>query len=621
MKKLVNYALLCIIVYLWFLNSGESFPASKIKWNYSNYVENEVKQNGILQKDFMYEKLKKTQEMKSTLKSSSDLFHNFFHFFNIKKLIKTIGGRIEMSSLCLSCKFAIALLQRHAKTGATEDEIGALVNRVCTMFHIEKPRVCAGLTKLFKREVTLVLANVTLDPNEFCGVLIGHECGKVVNPLHNWTVPMTPFPKPDVKPIHPPFPGAPVTYVLHLSDTHLDPLYKEGSNANCGEPLCCREASSKPLQPSDVAGPWGDYRNCDTPLRTLENMLSHINKTHKVDYVIWTGDIPPHDIWNNTRDEAAYLLHAVSKIIHKHFGHIPIFPALGNHESSPVNSFPMPEIKGNDSISWLYNEVVRAWSPWLPGSRSTLGLGAYYSVPVYLGFRIISINMNYCNTLNWWLLLNSTDPANELHWLVTELQMAEDRGEKVHIIGHIPPGEPDCLSVWSRNYYEIINRYESTVTAQFFGHTHRDEFEIFYDASSGEKRPTNIVYIGPSVTTYDSVNPGYRIYTVDGNYPQSSRAVLDHETYYLNLTEANLYNKPKWRLEYSAKKTYNMTSLVPSEWDALTKRFEMDDALFQKFYRFYNKLSDYPFPACDKDCKSIMLCRLRRGQAGKPLVC
>ena len=69
----------------------------------------------------------------------------------------------------------------------------------------------------------------------------------------------------------------------------------------------------------------------------------------------------------------------------------------------------------------------------------------------------------------------------ELQWLINELQAAEFNEEKVHIIGHIPPGHSDCLKVWSRNYYLIINRYESTVTAQFFGHTHYDEFELFYD--------------------------------------------------------------------------------------------------------------------------------------------
>lgn len=53
-------------------------------------------------------------------------------------------------------------------------------------------------------------------------------------------------------------------------------------------------------------------------------------------------------------------------------------------------------------------------------------------------------------------------------------------------VGHIPPGASDCMKVWSRNYYEIVERYENTITGQFFGHTHADEFEMFYDA--GDKR-------------------------------------------------------------------------------------------------------------------------------------
>lgn len=96
--------------------------------------------------------------------------------------------------------------------------------------------------------------------------------------------------------------------------------------------------------------------------------------------------------------------------------------------------------------------------------------------------------------------MNSTDPSTELQWFIYELQSAEFNGEKVHVIGelvrflflwrgieldwilgHIPPGHSDCIKIWSRNYYAIINRFESTITAQFFGHTHFDEFEIFFD--------------------------------------------------------------------------------------------------------------------------------------------
>ena len=54
--------------------------------------------------------------------------------------------------------------------------------------------------------------------------------------------------------------------------------------------------------------------------------------------------------------------------------------------------------------------------------------------------------------------MNSTDPDNQLQWLVQQLSQAELDGDKVHIIGHIPPGNTFCLEVWSSVYYKIVNR-------------------------------------------------------------------------------------------------------------------------------------------------------------------
>ena len=64
-------------------------------------------------------------------------------------------------------------------------------------------------------------------------------------------------------------------------------------------------------------------------------------------------------------------------------------------------------------------------------------------------------------------------------------------------------------------------RYENTITGQFFGHTHKDQFEMFYDEAT-LKRPLGIAYIGGSVTPYGGQNPSYRVYEVDGNYTDTS---------------------------------------------------------------------------------------------------
>ena len=321
--------------------------------------------------------------------------------------------------------------------------------------------------------------------------------------------------------------------------------------------------------------------------------------------------------------------------------------------------------------------------------------GAYYSMRPRPGVKIISLNMNYCNNQNWWLLLNSTDPADELTWLMNELQTSELINEKVLLIGHIPPGSNDCLQVWSSNYYRIVNRYESTITAQFFGHTHQDEFQLFYEEEEprfNEKgqlvadnpwhtmaaeyiekefgpdveskppkrkndkyeneisenkngtvheykifesyRPTSVAYIGPSATTFGGVNPGYRIYTLDADTFQ----VIDHETYYANLTAANLdaintranhgsyflrTQEPslKFELSYRAKDMYKFTNLSPIAWHRLIVEMVSNEELFKSFETLFFNRSDNFKRCTDNVCKADILCRLISGKAHDYNIC
>lgn len=535
--------------------------------------------------------------------------------FNLKQVVQEVETSVMSKVSCTACKAGVGLLQHYIRIGKTRDDIVKITYQFCVSLNIQPARVCEGITELFGGEVVYVLKRLTLSAEEICSFVIGDACGDVYNPYHEWEIIFPPVPKPVITPLVAPTPGAPTFKVLHLSDTHFDPYYQEGTNADCKEPLCCRLTNGPALSPQSAAGRWGDYRKCDTPRRTVDHMLQHISSTHPdIDYILWTGDLPPHDVWNQTREENLMVLKETVAQLTDTFPGIPIFPALGNHESAPVNSFPPPFIKNDFAISWLYDEVDSQWRQWLPSSVSnTVRRGAFYSVLVRPGFRIISLNMNYCNNKNWWLLLNSTDPAKELQWFIYELQSAEFSGEKVHVIGHIPPGHSDCLKVWSRNYYHIINRYESTITAQFFGHTHFDEFELFYDRND-LSRVTNIAYVGPSVTPYYDLNPGYRIYYVDGDHKSTTRAVVDHETWVMNLKEANLYNYPIWYQLYSTRSAYQMPSLLPQDWDNLLNKLTSDTKLFDLYYKHYWKNSPVR-PACDAECKKRMLCDLRSGRS------
>lgn len=59
---------------------------------------------------------------------------------------------------------------------------------------------------------------------------------------------------------------------------------------------------------------------------------------------------------------------------------------------------------------------------------------------------------------NRWLIYEDKDPYGQLQWMTDVLLQAEQNGEMVHIIFHLPPGEVNCFTTWSHEYRRIIER-------------------------------------------------------------------------------------------------------------------------------------------------------------------
>lgn len=93
--------------------------------------------------------------------------------------------------------------------------------------------------------------------------------------------------------------------------------YDVGSAADCKEPLCCRNNSGSPNLSRRKAGHWGTYGKCDLPLWTVENLLENAAKAGPWDWVYWTGDIPAHNVWSQTREQQLSELTVISRLIHK----------------------------------------------------------------------------------------------------------------------------------------------------------------------------------------------------------------------------------------------------------------------------------------------------------------
>ena len=57
------------------------------------------------------------------------------------------------------------------------------------------------------------------------------------------------------------------------------------------------------------------------------------------DYVIFTGDIPPHNVWNQTRSDQTSAMNVLTKYLKTYLPDKIVYNTLGNHESAPVDRY------------------------------------------------------------------------------------------------------------------------------------------------------------------------------------------------------------------------------------------------------------------------------------------
>ena len=88
---------------------------------------------------------------------------------------------------------------------------------------------------------------------------------------------------------------------------------------------------------------------------------------------------------------------------------------------------------------------------------------------------------------------------------------------------------------------------------------------MYFDGANPKNRATHTAFVAPSLTTYSRINPAYRIYTIDGNYPGSSFTVIDEENYWANLTEVNINDKLEFKLEYNKRVSFPSRASLSSE--------------------------------------------------------
>lgn len=543
-------------------------------------------------------------------------------YANTKRdVVSDILDDIEDLAECSGCEALLVVLQALAHLG--NDAFTDVIVEICILLQIEDDDVCTGAIGLEGPILAHDLRNMDIPSKTaelFCLTIFGLCQWPEIDT--SYSVSMSEKPADASRPASS---GQTPIQIVHISDIHIDRNYTEGASYNCTKNICCRsyDADDAPGVTDYPAGPYGNPE-CDSPVTLEESLYAAIeslvpNRT----FTIFTGDVIEGDVWETTDDEVTAGLNDAYGRMEK-IGQT--YAVIGNHDSCPVDSFPPAAVDTTYAAETqiFYDTLSADIESWIGSTAATQvssNYGSYSVVDSTTGLRLISLNTNFWYKSNYWMYETTmeSDPSGMLTWLASELQTAETAGERVWLMGHMPLGSSDTFHDQSYYFDTIIQRFSGTIAAVFYGHTHKDEFEIAYSNYSNPTADTATMmsYIAPALTP-TSGNPTFRVYDVD----PVTFGILDFTVYYADINSPTYQTDgPTWEKLYSVKEAYGSllgvtdpaAELTPGFWHNVTELFETDDAVFQDYY--VRKTRGYSTSTCTGDCKTSEICQLRAAQA------
>ncbi|KAJ9069761.1 Sphingomyelin phosphodiesterase [Entomophthora muscae] len=359
-------------------------------------------------------------------------------------IFASIYSQGEGDFSCKACQTGIAAAARVSRLPGTQGMVLFALKKLCEKVGGKSSAVCEGVAGSTGKVLYDVLNEIDLRNEHVRQVAcyaVAFTCPMPeIPPRPQW------FPSSRIKAFPKPK-GIKFKYILQLSDLHYDHDYLVGAEADCTRPVCCqRDSNADAPHPKTIkrpAGKWGDFR-CDLNKNMFESLLAAANRVGSMtpfDMVLFTGDIPPHDMWKESIGRGNKIATAAFETLHNALGKYPVYPVVGNHEPVPINQFPLSGKMGSDSF-YLYSFLANQWRRWLPESAlTTIRRGGYYAHTHNDKLRIITLNNNLCYIYNFHLLLDPSNPDPDaiLEWLTQELQQAEDMKNARHHSRPRPP--------------------------------------------------------------------------------------------------------------------------------------------------------------------------------------
>ncbi|KAJ5520356.1 hypothetical protein N7463_000809 [Penicillium fimorum] len=454
-----------------------------------------------------------------------------------------------------------------------------------------------------------------LDGQYICYSLSSKYCSAPkTNPLDTTSL----FPKP--KPADFQVPGASGERVKTF---HLDARLAVSSEANCTSSLCCRGdnylSEDKPLL---SASAYGSFL-CDTPydlgLAALQTIgpLTGTGKGKNDEHFAWTlytGALVSHDPASQISKALTQYTETSIYGMFKHYLSGPVFAALGNHDTSPANIDSPHNLPGRlgEQQSWNYEHLAGLWrhEGWISRETADEARTHYggYSVKTYYRLRIIAFNTDFWYRHNILTFINTTDPDNSgmFSWMIEEFGWDGTNAL---------PDPTDLL-------YQIVDGYSPHVIANiFFGHTHEDEFMVYYTNNEAVQDAGNAFTTGwimPSITPLTNLNSGFRVYEVDmGDFN-----IYEAYTFYSTVSDYPTleHTGPTFEIEYSTRAAYGLAAgwdedapLNATFWHRVTNAMEKEVKLVSLHNTYQGKRS-VKSPRCTTAiCQKAKVCYMRSG--------
>ena len=415
--------------------------------------------------------------------------------------------------------------------------------------------------------------------------------------------------------------------VLMLSDIHFDPFRDPAKfDKLAAAPVAGWEAI---LKSPDSATQAASYQSLQTAcgaakgLDTSEALFDASLKAEHANgagirFVTISGDLLVHQFdcryKSLAKSEAGYSEFAektasyVMKRVGAEFPAAAVYFALGNNDSSCGDyALDLHDHFLGGTSKALLDGLKGASAEEIAQAKTDYETAGYYSVSLNAPVqktRLLVIDDMYLS-LKWTTCARKADPAAPaavLSWLKSQLEGAAQRGEKVWVMGHIPPGinvystlkrgktcevngaESFLAPVGKESLGDVLAAHADVISLGLFGHTHMDEMKLVPAATGGV-----------AIKGVASISP------VDGNMPSFTLAKIDPGT--SQMSDYAVYVAPNksgvggpWTREYGFGETYAQTTYSAATLKEIVAGFRADSGGEKKMSQFYEIYFEPLFP-------------------------